>query len=973
MKKIANALMILATVAVSFVSCTKEINVQENVSSTDNMKTITVKTVIDTRTTLDANHQNLIWSTGDKISIFNDVNQTNSEEEYEAGGDIIVSVPEETEEIYAHYPYFSGNNNGPESVSVYINPSQTQKNPGELNGYNYPMVAKGTVTADNKAIILFSPVASALALNIYHTGLSGTEIETVNSVTVTPSNNTGYIGSQITDLTGNNVLYTSAQDSGPITVTLTNPLTLGNTKPADKQTFPGQIYICLAKQSYSGVTFVIQTNKGTYTITSNSVPFDCENNDFVPVNINLNSSSATFTPTLDYYYYEWNLVTSTSQIGVGAEVAIAAMDANYAMSQYQKTSNRDQSLITKSGTKMTWKEEDEVQIFEVVAGTDANSFGFKCANGTQKGKYIYAASKSSNHLKSQADLDANASWKVLIDASDNAATLTAQGENSRNTIRYNSSDKLFSCYDPSNITSTIKDVVLYIRGDALKSPVSAPTNVQAIATDNTINVTWVDASEGVDHYVVTCTAQTAVNVNPGVQSASFTNLSNGYYTVTIQAIAADHDTYEDSQVVTVEGIQVGSITKGAAWSYTFTSSQFSESDKTKTLNGRSWTMAGTGGSYFAYDGTKGQQFGSSSKPYSSLTLTSSFGSDYGVESVRVETSGASSINATVSVSVGGTALKCNNSTTKSLTSTSTAYTFESTGGLLVGQIVISFVQESSKAIYVKSLAVNSDGAAVNPETLLMSDITCTNSSQNETSLSFSWSAVEHASGYKVSTDGGNTYGATQSVTTYTWNGLTAGTTYTLYVKAIGDGTVYLDSEPKNQSGTTKTAQVPSSLYTLIPIQNSSNSAYATNYDVTINGISWNAPGNQNFNGYWRIGGKNLSNVSRVIYGKSSISGDVNEIVISTNGVSNASLTVNSITVKAFTSASNAASGNSPYATFTTSDNFNFSVSTTKSVTFALPNGINSCSGKYYRIEFNVSNNKDKNYGLDLTSITFNHN
>ena len=286
MKQFFNSLMILAVAAATFVSCSKEVDTQESVPATRKMKTITVKTDLETRTTLDADHANLVWSSGDQISIFNDADNTNSPLTYAAGGDLTVEVPEETEEIYAHYPYYNGNSNGPEKVSVYISNKQTQVDPGKLAGKYYPMVAKGTVSSDNKALISLYPVASALALNIYHTGLSGEE--SVKSVKVTPSaSNTGFIGRQMTNLKGDNIQYTSTESSDPITVSLTNPYALGNTKPTDKQKFAGQIYVCLAKQSYANVTFEIETDKHIYLIKSSDSPFDCVNNDFVPVNINL--------------------------------------------------------------------------------------------------------------------------------------------------------------------------------------------------------------------------------------------------------------------------------------------------------------------------------------------------------------------------------------------------------------------------------------------------------------------------------------------------------------------------------------------------------------------------------------------------------------------------------------------------------------------------------------------------------------
>lgn len=76
------------------------------------------------------------------------------------------------------------------------------------------------------------------------------------------------------------------------------------------------------------------------------------------------------------------------------------------------------------------------------------------------------------------------------------------------------------------------------------------------------------------------------------------------------------------------------------------------------------------------------------------------------------------------------------------------------------------------------------------------------SSQTANSLTFTWSAVENATGYQVSVDGGNTYGATQNETSYTWTGLTASTTKTLYVKAIGDNIFYADSDATSAEGTT---------------------------------------------------------------------------------------------------------------------------------------------------------------------------
>lgn len=470
MKKILTGLMVLATLTATFSSCTKEKDVQRDEKVSGKMKTITVKTDIETRTTLDSNHENIVWSSGDQISIFNDIDKANAALTYAAGGDLTVEVPEETETIYAHYPYYKENKEGPTNVSVYISNKQTQKDPGRLNGYYYPMVAKGTVTADNKAIISLAPVASALALNLYHTGLSGEE--TVQSVTVTPSsNNTDFIGRQYSNLTQDNVIYSKAEASDAITVTLTNPLSLGSSKPTDKQTFDGQIYVCLAKQSYANVTFVIETNKGTYTITSSDTPFDCVNNDFVPVNINL--AKATFEALYSPENYTWSLVTGA--ISVGDRVVIAASESAKALSTNQQSNNRKGTSISKNGSSLTAT--SDVQAFEVVAGTKDGSFAFKAINGDTSGQYIYAASSSSNYLRSGKTLDDNGSWTVSV-SSAGVATVTAQGGNTRNVLQYNGSSDIFACYSGASQAS----VSIYKQGEAANpdAKVILPTGDQEV-------------------------------------------------------------------------------------------------------------------------------------------------------------------------------------------------------------------------------------------------------------------------------------------------------------------------------------------------------------------------------------------------------------------------------------------------------------------------------------------------------------
>ncbi len=121
----------------------------------------------------------------------------------------------------------------------------------------------------------------------------------------------------------------------------------------------------------------------------------------------------------------------------------------------------------------------------------------------------------------------------------------------------------------------------------------------------------------------------------------------------------------------------------------------------QTLSSVAWTLANDG-NYYNYDATKGQQVGSGGAPASAMSLTTS-GISGKITSVKIYTSGANSVSATVAASVNGVAYKNNNSASPvAISSTNTGYEFT---GSETGEIVISWAQTSSKAIYFKQIEV----------------------------------------------------------------------------------------------------------------------------------------------------------------------------------------------------------------------------------------------------------------------------
>lgn len=145
----------------------------------------------------------------------------------------------------------------------------------------------------------------------------------------------------------------------------------------------------------------------------------------------------------------WSLVTDASTLAVDDQVVIVAVDYDYALSTTQNSNNRGQVAITKGDTTVTINE--NVQILTLKEGTIAGTFAFYTGSG-----YLYAASSSSNYLRTETTLSANSSW--TIEVADSVATIKAQGTYTRNWMQYNYSSSLFACYASDKPQ---KDIAIY--------------------------------------------------------------------------------------------------------------------------------------------------------------------------------------------------------------------------------------------------------------------------------------------------------------------------------------------------------------------------------------------------------------------------------------------------------------------------------------------------------------------------------
>ena len=158
------------------------------------------------------------------------------------------------------------------------------------------------------------------------------------------------------------------------------------------------------------------------------------------------------------------LVTDASQLTIGDSIVIGY--ENYAMGASAGNYRNKTDMMT-SGGVITYLA-DDVQIILLEEGAVNGTFAFNVGNG-----YLAASSSSSNYVATSTVLDANGSWKIVIN--DGLAVITAQGDKSRNILQYNTSSPRFSCYK-----GTQESVNIYA-----KSPVT--TGIEDVKTEPTVD------------------------------------------------------------------------------------------------------------------------------------------------------------------------------------------------------------------------------------------------------------------------------------------------------------------------------------------------------------------------------------------------------------------------------------------------------------------------------------------------------
>ena len=143
-------------------------------------------------------------------------------------------------------------------------------------------------------------------------------------------------------------------------------------------------------------------------------------------------------------------VTDASKLAIGDEIILVNEYSNKALSTTQNGNNRGAVAVTITSNTIT----DPSNVEVITLGKTSSNWTLYAPTPGGTAGYLYAASSSSNYLRTQASNDANGQWTISITSGN--ATITAQGSNTRKLLQYNTNSTIFSCYSGSQTNGSIQ-------------------------------------------------------------------------------------------------------------------------------------------------------------------------------------------------------------------------------------------------------------------------------------------------------------------------------------------------------------------------------------------------------------------------------------------------------------------------------------------------------------------------------------
>ncbi len=232
-------------------------------------------------------------------------------------------------------------------------------------------------------------------------------------------------------ITASNVNIASDATNGSIAYTIGNSVTGGELTAALTE---ASDWLTVGAVNASSVAFTSTANTGTARSATVRLTYTYDTDKTV-------TKDVTVTQAKKVVNYTYNLANAVIPgrhyiIASGTNGSVKAMGA-------QNGNYRDEVGVTASEGSITVS--NDAGVSEVLIQAN-EAKGYYTLLDVENNQYLYASSNSSNNLGIEATLDNkdNGIWSIVID--EGVATIKAKGANSRNWIRYNSSNTRFSCY-----------------------------------------------------------------------------------------------------------------------------------------------------------------------------------------------------------------------------------------------------------------------------------------------------------------------------------------------------------------------------------------------------------------------------------------------------------------------------------------------------------------------------------------------
>ena len=557
MKKIVKFLAISSAAIAALVSCSKELEIQTPEVSAD-VRTVVFTAGIDTKTVFgEQSGTNLptLWTETENINtVAVSLNLTtmkkSSEIEVSNGGasakfEAAITDPGSGPYVFyaiSPYPAVAAINSSYSSANLIIPASQTPSasSVDEAAQIVYAKYDAGSVFPESVSSLQFSHLTAYGRLAFSNLTLA--DGESIEKVTLTsPVNWVGkfYYYLEAHDPYGAGDWAEQATSSNILTI---------NTSRTDN------IWFACAPVDLGGqkVKVVITTDKATTYTKEITIP-DGKKFESGKVNaftINMNGISAD-APS-DEVWEETAIADLTSS---DVFVIVGNNGSTFAMSNDKGVTAAPSAVaVTVSGNKLVGEIEDNIKWN--ISGNATDGYVFYPDGSTTT--WLYTTT-SNNGLR----VGDSANKYVSIDAASGYMTIH-DGATTRYIGIYNSAD--WRSY--SSINNNIKEQTFKFYkkvgggSTTTKTPLDAPTGVEALAGDDSILLTWNDILAPLNvtvTYKVTCTGQTDQVIEYNVKAAEFENLAEGLYDLSITAIPSDTENYSESTPVVVSNVRVGKV------------------------------------------------------------------------------------------------------------------------------------------------------------------------------------------------------------------------------------------------------------------------------------------------------------------------------------------------------------------------------------------------------------------------------